>query len=53
MLEETTLTLSRATIDTYQGVCLAEGNDNISYTTFFRAREPWSKSMIAPVVELV
>jgi hypothetical protein len=44
-LEKTTVTLSRATIDSHQAVCLAVGGIDISHTTFYRAREPWSKSI--------
>jgi len=43
-LEKITVTLSRATMDSHQGVCLAVRNDDISHTTFYRAPEPWSKS---------
>lgn len=44
-LEKINVTLSRATIDSHQGVCLAVGNDDISHTIFYRVPEPWSMSM--------
>jgi len=44
-LEKIKVTLSRAIIDSHQGVCLAVGGDDISHTTFYRVPEPWSKSM--------
>ena len=44
ILEEITVTLSRATTDSHQAVCLVVGIDDISHTTFYRVPEPWSKS---------
>jgi hypothetical protein len=43
-LEKITVTLSRAIMDSHQGVCLAVQQDDISHTTFFRVPELWSKS---------
>jgi hypothetical protein len=43
-LENVPVTLSRAIMDSHQGVCLAVGGDDISHTTFFRVPELWSKS---------
>jgi len=44
-LEKVKVTLSRAIIDSRQGICLRVGSDDISHTTFYRVPEPWSKSM--------
>jgi hypothetical protein len=44
ILEKIAVTLSRAMLDSHQGVCLAVHQDDVSHTTFFRVPELWSKS---------
>lgn len=44
ILRRTPVTLSRACLDSHQGICLAVDLDDISHTTFYRVPKLWSKS---------